>query len=236
MQNCPDTFGVFNQRTQFYDHNVQRPLKSWSYCITSNLVQKCILLFLLLRHRLILCDVCKMCRRFTMLEWASTDMDDGVINTIQSIFNRRVWLNKDNTWTTIECEYIHDILSCETNSKRLYFWSSNDSWYRIMANRITSDPKTVIHGNVYIILFLTRYFMSWIHKNSAKCNCRSLISPLSLRTVFPDLTMWRHHSWSVTSLERGILALWRHIRSCTCKLVKKRSSLVNNNCEYRFTA
>ena len=27
-----------------------------------------------------------------------------------------------------------------------------------------------------------------------------------------DLALWRHHSWSVTSREREILALWRHIR------------------------
>ena len=38
------------------------------------------------------------------------------------------------------------------------------------------------------------------------------MSPLSLRMVFSDLALWRHHSWSVTSRERGVLALWRHIR------------------------
>ena len=27
-----------------------------------------------------------------------------------------------------------------------------------------------------------------------------------------DLVLWRHHSWSVTSHERTVLALWRHIR------------------------
>ena len=27
-----------------------------------------------------------------------------------------------------------------------------------------------------------------------------------------DLTLWRHHNWSVTSREREALALWRHIR------------------------
>ena len=69
---------------------------------------------------------------------------------------------------------------------------------------------TVIHGNKCTILFLTRYFMSWTH-NSAKNIHRSLISQLSPRTVVSDLTLWRHHSWSVTSHEREILALWRHI-------------------------
>ena len=27
-----------------------------------------------------------------------------------------------------------------------------------------------------------------------------------------SLALWCHHNWSVTSLERWVLALWRHIR------------------------
>ena len=46
----------------------------------------------------------------------------------------------------------------------------------------------------------------------SKNNHWSLIWQLSSRTVFSDLALWRHHSWSVTSRERDILALWRHIR------------------------
>ena len=53
--------------------------------------------------------------------------------------------------------------------------------------------------------------MSWMH-NSAKNNYRLLISPLSPRTVFSGLTLWRHHSWSVTSCVRVVLALWCHNR------------------------
>ena len=30
--------------------------------------------------------------------------------------------------------------------------------------------------------------------------------------IVADLTLWRHHSWSVTSREREALVLWRHIR------------------------
>ena len=48
--------------------------------------------------------------------------------------------------------------------------------------------------------------------NTAQKNYRSLISLLSLRTVFSDLALWRRHSWSVTSRERGVLVLWRYIR------------------------
>ena len=114
-------------------------------------------------------------------------------------------------------------------------WRSHD--WKSLANRLRSDPKIVIHGNECIILFLTRYFMSWTY-NYAKNNYRSLISPLSLRTAFSDLVLWRHHSWSVTSHERTALALWRLFADCCCthKLAQKRSSLVNNSHEYRFLA
>ena len=88
-------------------------------------------------------------------------------------------------------------------------WRSHE--WKSLVNRIRSDPEIVIHCNKSIIIFLTRYFMSWIH-NSAKKNYRSLISSLSLRVVFSDLALWRHHSWFVTSRERGASALWRHSR------------------------
>ena len=81
--------------------------------------------------------------------------------------------------------------------------------------------KIVIHDNKYIVLFLTRYLMSLTH-NFSKNNHRSLISQLSPRTVFSDLTFWRHHSCSVTSRERTFI------------LAQRRSSVLNNNREYRF--
>ena len=37
-------------------------------------------------------------------------------------------------------------------------WRSHD--WKLLENRITSDPKIVIHDNECIILFFTRYFMS----------------------------------------------------------------------------
>ena len=91
------------------------------------------------------------------------------------------------------------------------FHESRSHKWKSLANRIMSDPKIIIHGNEFIILFPTRYFMSWTH-NSTKTSYRSLISPLLPRTVFSDLALWRHHSWSVTSSEREVLALQRHIR------------------------
>ena len=115
------------------------------------------------------------------------------------------------------------IWKCKSSDIKNYAWVivNNDFWVtseaicqrfcqKSLANRITSDPKIIIHGNECIILFLTRCVMSWTH-NSAKNNHRSLISQL-LGTVVSDLALWRHHSGSVTSREREIQALWRHIR------------------------
>ena len=112
-------------------------------------------------------------------------------------------------------------------------WRSHE--WKSLANHLTSDQNIVIHGNECIIIFLTRYYMSWVH-SFAKNNRRSFISSLSPRKVFSAWALWRHHNWSVTSREREILALWRHIRRLFLprKLAQRRSSLVNNNREYRF--
>ena len=73
-------------------------------------------------------------------------------------------------------------------------------------------PKIAIHGNECIVIFLTRYFISSEHTTPPKNNHRSFISPLSPRKIFSVLALWRHHIWSVTSREREVLALLRHIR------------------------
>ena len=109
-------------------------------------------------------------------------------------------------------------------------WRIHD--WKSLANRLTCDPIVVIHSNSYIILFLTRQFMSWTHK-STKNNYRYLISPLSLRTVFSDLALWRHYSWFVTSCERRVLALWRHIRRLLLQ-AQFGTKAMNNRREYRF--
>ena len=94
-------------------------------------------------------------------------------------------------------------------SNNFHEWRSHE--WKSLVNHIMSDPKVVFHGNECIILFLTHYFMSWT-QNFVTNNYRSLITPLSLRTVYSDLALWRHNSWFVTSGERGVLALWRHFR------------------------
>ena len=112
-------------------------------------------------------------------------------------------------------------------------WWSHER--KSLANRITIDPKIVIHGKKCISLFLTRYFMSWRH-NSAKNYYRSLIWPLSLKTAFSGLALWPQNTWFVTSHERGLLILWRHIRRLFlwAHWAQSRSSHVNNSSIYRF--
>ena len=131
---------------------------------------------------------------------------------------------KNNAWVTWITIFCH-----EWGDPAMIFTSDFVNHCRI-ASRVTKN--VFIHGNECIILFLMCHFMSWT-QNSTKNNYRSLISPLPLRTFFSDLALWRHHRWSVTSCERGVLDLWRH-SSCTRKLAQRRSSLVNNNREYRF--
>ena len=112
---------------------------------------------------------------------------------------------KNNAWVTVNNFFGH-----EWGDSAMIFTSdevTSENHCRI-ASRVT---KKVIHGNECIILFITRYFMSWTHI-SPKNYHRVLISPLLPRTVISDLVLCRHHNWSVTSLEGEILVLWRHIR------------------------
>ena len=112
---------------------------------------------------------------------------------------------KNNAWVNVNNDFWSRV---GWFANDFHEWRSHE--WKSLANHLTSDQKIVIHGNERIILFLTRYFVSWTHR-SATNNHWSLISPLSLRTVFSDLTLWRHHSWSVTSRECEALALWRDI-------------------------
>ena len=112
---------------------------------------------------------------------------------------------KNNAWVTVNNDFLSQVRRFGND---FHEWRSQE--WKSLPNRLTSDKKIVIHGNECIILFLTRYFMSWTHK-SAKNYHRALISPLLPRAAFSDRALWRHHNWSVTSCEHEILVLWRHI-------------------------
>ena len=124
----------------------------------------------------------------------------------------------DNAITREMKLYIQNHMNIEycisMNSDLCHEWG-NSATIKIMSKnhcRIASRvTKIVVNANEHIISFLTRYFMSWTHK-SAKNHIRSLISPLSPRTVFADLALWRHHSWSVTvTRTRDTGIMWRYI-------------------------
>ena len=109
---------------------------------------------------------------------------------------------KNNAWVTVNNNFL---------SRVRRFSRVKKSPVKIIAESLHEWQKIVIHGNEYIILFLTRYFMSWTNI-SAKNYHRALISPFLPRAVFSELALWRHYNWSVTSCEHEILVLWRHIR------------------------
>ena len=93
-------------------------------------------------------------------------------------------------------------------------------------------PKEIIiHGNECIIPFFTRY-ISWTHRSTTK-NHRSLISPLSLATVFSDLTVTSSQLICDVTRTRGTGIVTSYSRLFLhAQIGTRRSSLVNNNREY----
>ena len=125
--------------------------------------------------------------------------------TLTAVNDKNVLEIKNNAWVTVNNDFLSRVRRFGND---FHEWRSHE--WKSLPNRLTSDKKIVIHGNECIILFLTRYFMSWTHKY-AKNYHRALISPLLPRAACSDRALWRHHNWSVTSCEREILVLWRHI-------------------------
>ena len=74
-------------------------------------------------------------------------------------------------------------------------------WIKSLANRFRGDPKIVIHGNECIILFLTRYFMSWTH-NSAKNK-----SSIAHFVIVAKDTFW-HSILTSPQLIRDVTRTW----------------------------
>ena len=116
------------------------------------------------------------------------------------------------------------LVTSEVINQRFYERRSHD--WKSSANNLTSDQKIVIHDNECIILFLTRYHMSWTH-NSDK---QSFVA----KDCLSDLKLWR----TTVDMWRQVNAKHWHCDvifvdcSCTCKLAQMLSWLVNNNREY----
>ena len=94
-------------------------------------------------------------------------------------------------------------------------WFANDlhEWrshmWKSLANRITSDPKSL-----FTVINVSFYLLHAILCPEHTMPLKTIIDLwfLHCHKGRSDLALWRHHSWSLTSHERGILALWRHIR------------------------
>ena len=86
-------------------------------------------------------------------------------------------------------------------------WVTSENHWQI-APRVTQK-------SLFTVTIVLSYFLYVMlcpeHTIPLKNNNRLLISPLLLRTAFSDLALRRHLNWSVTSRERGVLALRRHI-------------------------
>ena len=107
----------------------------------------------------------------------------------------------DMTWqrqrTMHELPWI-TILGSRVRPFAHYFheWRSHE--WKPSANRITSDPKIIIHGNECIILFITDYLMSWSH-NPAKIIIDLVIVDKDSRFWF-IIVMSPQLSWDVTRM------------------------------------
>ena len=88
-------------------------------------------------------------------------------------------------------------------------FTSDEVNHRQITSRVT---KKSLFRVTNVLFYFLHAILCPEHTISLKNNRRSFISPLSPRNIFSDLALWRHHSWSLTSREREVLALWRHIR------------------------
>ena len=121
--------------------------------------------------------------------------------------------------------------------KMIWQWFFYEWWsyvWKSLPNHLMSDKKISIHGNQYIILFLTHYSSPWWSTKACQNNHYFAI-------FAKDRLFWLG---IVTSLQ---FSLWCHVNarywhcdvifndcSCKLKLVQMWSSLVNKNHEYWF--
>ena len=139
---------------------------------------------------------------------------------------------KNNAWVTVNNDFF-------VTSEAIRQWFSRVTKYSSRVKIIAESPhewqKIVIHGNECIILFLTRYFMSWTHKSAIiERSFRHCCQGRPFLTEHCDVTtidLWRHANAKYWYCD--VIFVYCH---CTRKLAQRRSSLVNNSREYRYLA
>ena len=113
---------------------------------------------------------------------------------------------KNNAWVTVNNDFL-------VTSGVICQWFS-----RVKKSRVKIIGKSPHEWPKKSLFMVTNVLFNFLHAIlyleytvPQQTNHRPLISPLSLGTVFTDMALWCHHSWSVTSREREALALWCHI-------------------------
>ena len=149
------------------------------------------------------------------------------VKLLSRTFMTNHWMVWKPEWYQYLCARLQ-YLQCISNGdikNNAWVTMNNDFWVmskaicqrfqrlpKSLANRITSDQKS--------LLTLTNVLFYFLHvmlcpehtvQLKTKKKYRSLILPLSLRMVFSNIILWRHHSWFVMSCEHRVMALWRHI-------------------------
>ena len=138
---------------------------------------------------------------WSRVRWFANDFHEWLLTVNNDFWSRVRWFANDfHEWRSHEWKSLANHLTRDQKSLLM----------KIIGKSPHSWPKIVIHGNECIILFLTRYFvLNTPFRYKQTSFAHFAIAP---RTVFfSDLTLWRHHCWSVTSRECEVLALWRHI-------------------------
>ena len=137
---------------------------------------------------------------------------------------------KNNAWVTVNNDFF-----VTSEAIRQWFSRVTKSRVKIIAESPHEWQKIVIHGNECIVLFLTRYFMSWTHKSAIiERSFRHCCQGRPFLTEHCDVTtidLWRHANAKYWYCD--VIFVYCH---CTRKLAQRRSSLVNNSREYRYLA
>ena len=146
-------------------------------------------------------------------------------------FDTNEWADiKNNAWVTVNNDFF-----VTSEAIRQWFSRVTKSRVKIIAESPHEWQKIVIHGNECIILFLTRYFMSWTHKSAIiERSFRHCCQGRPFLTEHCDVTtidLWRHANAKYWYCD--VIFVYCH---CTRKLAQRRSSLVNNSREYRYLA
>ena len=116
--------------------------------------------------------------------------DNSLFRLAPNHYPNHCW--NDLPWITIFGSWVRRF------ANNFHEWRNHE--WKFLANRITSDPKIVIHGNECIIIFLKRYFMSlnaqFRQKQSSIVDCRWGRPFLTWHCDVTAVDLWRHPAFT----------------------------------------